>query len=103
MAKERNNGDAGATTVPQVPVWGPKNQHRLINTKLPRVDAPLKVSGTAFYTYDIRLPGMLIGRLLLSPHAKATIKSLDLKPALAIPGVKAACTMAYPKNKNLTF
>jgi len=98
MAKEKNNG--AADTGPQLPVWGPKNQHRLINTKLPRVDAPLKVSGTAFYTYDIRLPGMLIGRLLLCPHAKASIKKLDLKPALAIPGVKAACVFGVT---NLAF
>ncbi|HEX4054970.1 MAG TPA: xanthine dehydrogenase family protein molybdopterin-binding subunit [Tepidisphaeraceae bacterium] len=70
--------------------WGPNDKHRLLNTRLPRVDFPYKTTGTAIYTYDVSLPGMLQGRILCSPHAKATIKSLDLSPALRIPGVKAA-------------
>lgn len=70
--------------------WGPNDKHRLLNTRLPRVDFPYKTTGTAIYTYDVSLPGMLQGRILRSPHAKATIKSLDLSPALKIPGVRAA-------------
>ncbi len=70
--------------------WGPNDKHRLLNTRLPRVDFPYKTTGTAIYTYDVSLPGMLQGRILRSPHAKATIKSLDLSPALKIAGVKAA-------------
>ena len=27
--------------------WGDKSKHRLINTKLPRVDGPFKTTGTA--------------------------------------------------------
>jgi xanthine dehydrogenase YagR molybdenum-binding subunit len=72
------------------PTWGPKNKHRLLNTKLPRVDGPFKTTGTAIYTYDVRLPGMLFGRILCAPHARATVTSMDLKPALKIPGVIAA-------------
>ncbi len=69
--------------------WGANNKHRLINTRLPRVDFPYKTTGTATYTYDVRLPGMLFGRILRSPYAKATVTALDLSPAMKIPGVKA--------------
>jgi xanthine dehydrogenase YagR molybdenum-binding subunit len=70
--------------------WGDKNKHRLLNTKLPRVDAPAKTTGTAIYTHDVRVPGMLHGRLVTSIHAHARITTLDLSPALKIPGVKGA-------------
>jgi xanthine dehydrogenase YagR molybdenum-binding subunit len=61
-----------------------------LNKRIPRVDGPLKVSGGAIYTYDVRLPGMLFGRILRSPHARARVKSLDVSAALKIPGVGAA-------------
>ena len=41
------------------PTWGPNDKHALLNHRYTRVDGPLKVSGAAHYTYDIRLPGML--------------------------------------------
>ncbi|HYJ45688.1 MAG TPA: hypothetical protein VEV81_03670, partial [Pyrinomonadaceae bacterium] len=43
------------------PGWGPNDKHRLLNHRLTRVDAPLKVSGLARYTADVKLPGMLYG------------------------------------------
>jgi xanthine dehydrogenase YagR molybdenum-binding subunit len=73
----------------QTLTWGPRYKHRLINTRLPRVDFPYKTTGTAIYTYDVRLPGMLFGRILRSPYAHARIKSLDLSAAMKIPGVQA--------------
>lgn len=71
------------------PGWGPNDKHTLLNKRLPRVDGPLKVSGAARYTYDQRLPGMLYGRILRSPHGHARVKSLDTAAAAKIPGVKA--------------
>lgn len=71
------------------PTWGPNDAHRLLNVPVQRVDAPQKVTGTAVYAYDVRLPGMLHGRILRSPHARAQVKSIDLAPAKKIPGVKA--------------
>src|SRR5688572_16555712 len=64
--------------------WGPKDKHRLLNTKQPRVDAPFKTTGTAQYTHDVRLPGMLHGRLVTSPHAHARVTSIDTSAALKI-------------------
>src|SRR5688500_1165479 len=71
------------------PSWGPNNAHKLVNKHIPRVDGPLKVSGTAKYSYDMRLPGMLYGRILRSPHARAKVTKLDLSPAKKVPGVYA--------------
>ncbi len=58
----------------------------------PRIDAQKRVSGTATYTGDIRLPGMLYARVLRSPHPHARIKRIDLARAQAMPGVKAILT-----------
>jgi len=71
------------------PGWGPNDKHTLLNHAHTRVDAPLKVSGAAHYTYDVRLPGMLYGRILRCPHAHARIKRFDSSKAATMPGVKA--------------
>jgi xanthine dehydrogenase YagR molybdenum-binding subunit len=73
--------------------WGPKDKHRLLNTKIPRVDAPYKTTGTAVYTHDVSVPGMLHGRLLVSPYAHARLVSLDTTAALKIDGVKAVMSI----------
>lgn len=71
------------------PQWGPNDKHMLLNKRIRRVDAPLKVSGAAQYSYDMRLPGMLHGRLLCAPHAHARVTKFDASAALKIPGVRA--------------
>lgn len=71
------------------PVWGPNNAHALLNHAMLRVDGPSKVTGTAQYTHDVNLPGLLHARILRAPHARARVKSLDKSAALRIPGVKA--------------
>ena len=55
-----------------------------------RADALERVRGEARYTADIQLPGMLHTAVLRSPHAHARVKSIDLAPALALPGVRGA-------------
>jgi len=71
------------------PGWGPNDKHTLLNHRYTRVDGPLKVTGTARYTYDQRLPGMLYARILRCPHAHARVTSMDTDAASKIPGVKA--------------
>jgi xanthine dehydrogenase YagR molybdenum-binding subunit len=71
------------------PGWGPNDKHTLLNHRIPRVDGPLKVAGAAHYTYDVRLPGMLYGRILQCPHAHARVTKLDTTAAARIPGVEA--------------
>jgi CO/xanthine dehydrogenase Mo-binding subunit len=55
-----------------------------------RKDGAERVRGEARYTADVQLPGMLHAALLRSPSAHARVRSLDLAPALALPGVRAA-------------
>jgi xanthine dehydrogenase YagR molybdenum-binding subunit len=71
------------------PGWGPNDKHTLLNHSLTRVDAPLKVTGAAHYTYDVQLPGMLYGRVLRSPYAHARVLKIDASAARRIPGVRA--------------
>ncbi len=51
-----------------------------------------KVSGAARYTADIKLPGMLTGKVLTSPHAHANIVKIDKSKAEKLPGVEAVIT-----------
>ena len=60
-----------------------------IGQRMTRVDALDKVTGRAKYTSDLKLPGMLFGAFLRSPHAHARIKRIDTSKAEALPGVKA--------------
>jgi xanthine dehydrogenase YagR molybdenum-binding subunit len=71
------------------PGWGPNDKHTLLNHPMQRVDGPLKVTGAAHYTYDIRVPNMLYARILRCPHAHAKISSIDTSAAEKIPGVAA--------------
>ncbi|MBV8856971.1 MAG: hypothetical protein JOZ02_08585 [Acidobacteria bacterium] len=69
--------------------WGANDRHSILNKRLTRVDGHVKVSGAAEYTHDKRLPGMLYGRVLRSPHAHARVLSIDASAARRIPGVRA--------------
>jgi xanthine dehydrogenase YagR molybdenum-binding subunit len=75
-----------------LPEWGPRGEHRLLDHDLPRVDGPDKVTGRARYTHDVRLPGMLWGRVLCCPYPVAE-PVLDAAAARAIPGVVAVLDM----------
>jgi 4-hydroxybenzoyl-CoA reductase alpha subunit len=59
---------------------------------LPRIDAWDKVTGEVKYLDDVRIPGMLYGKMLRSPHAHARILKVDTSKARALPGVRAVIT-----------
>src|SRR5580700_6330030 len=61
----------------------------VIGQPIPRVDGPLKVSGTATYTSDHNFPGMLYAVPVPSTIAKGAIIGLDTSAAEKMPGVKA--------------
>ncbi len=63
-----------------------------VGSDVPRVDGNAKVSGSAQYTADIELPGMLHARALRSPHPHAKLVSVDVSKAAALPGVIAVVT-----------
>jgi xanthine dehydrogenase YagR molybdenum-binding subunit len=60
-----------------------------IGKRTPRVDGRAKVTGSAKYTADVKLPGMLYARMLTSPHPHARIRSVDTSAAEKLAGVKA--------------
>ncbi len=63
-----------------------------VGTRPVRPDGVDKVTGRARFGADLTLPGMLVGRVLRSPHAHARLKSIDTSKAEALPGVKAVLT-----------
>jgi xanthine dehydrogenase YagR molybdenum-binding subunit len=76
--------------------WPTAEQRSLIGKRVSRVDAPLKVSGRAKYSYDYTHPEMLFGKILRSPYAKARIVSIDVAAAEKMPGVKAVEIIQKP-------
>src|SRR5512137_244842 len=72
-------------------------EFKLIGKATARVDGREIVTGRAKYTHDIKLEAMLIGKILRSPHAAAEVVSIDLAPALAVPGVQAGLKLAEGK------
>ena len=61
-------------------------------TSVVRRDLEVKLTGEARYTADLKLPGMLHGAILRSPHPHADILSVDAEEALRLPGVRAVIT-----------
>ncbi len=57
-----------------------------------KVDAMERMRGVLRYTDDLKLPGMLHGKIKRSPHAHARIVSIDPTRALAMRGVFAVVT-----------
>ncbi|MFE6814815.1 molybdopterin-dependent oxidoreductase [Streptomyces sp. NPDC057677] len=53
---------------------------------------PQVVTGTARYTFDVEVPGLLHMKLLRSPHPHARILAIDTSAALRVPGVHAVLT-----------
>ena len=60
-------------------VINPHEPFRVINTHVHNVDGWAKITGRATYTFDVKLPGMLYGKILRSPHPHANIKSIDIQ------------------------
>src|ERR671926_485373 len=60
------------------------------------IDGLEKITGRARYVGDLKLPGMLHARPLLSPYAHAEIVSVDTSAARAVPGVVDLAKAAEP-------
>lgn len=70
----------------------PTGGHRHIGKGTPRVDAEQIVSGAAAFISDLRMPGMLCGKVLRSPHPHAEILRIDTEDAETLTGVRAVVT-----------
>ncbi|OLD36194.1 MAG: xanthine dehydrogenase, partial [Armatimonadetes bacterium 13_1_40CM_3_65_7] len=71
----------------------PSESH-VVGKPTKRIEGLEKVTGAARYTEDLYLPGMLHGRLILSPHPHARVVRVPREITLAVPGVVAVVTEA---------
>ena len=67
----------------------PVPAHRVVGQSAARLDLPDKVFGRARFLHDLKLPGMLHGRMLRPPSRAATLRALDEQRAAALPDVVA--------------
>jgi putative selenate reductase molybdopterin-binding subunit len=68
------------------------HDHSVVGHSVQKLDAVKLAAGRPAFTDDINLPGMLIGKILGSPHAHARIKHIDVSKAKALSGVHAVLT-----------
>ncbi|NIM90261.1 MAG: molybdopterin-dependent oxidoreductase [Candidatus Aminicenantes bacterium] len=66
-----------------------KEEFKILGKSTTRIDGQKIVTGQALYTHDIKLRGMLCGKILRSPFACAEVVSVDLSEAQNLPGVHA--------------
>ncbi len=76
--------------------WG---ETRVVGKPLPRVDAYERVSGTAVYPADLKLPRMLYGAILRSPHPHAVVSAVHTTEAAGMPGVRAVLSGFTPTDR----
>ena len=63
-----------------------------IGHNVPRVDARSKVTGEAIFTGDLKLSGLLHGKVLRSPYPHALIRRINTDRAASLPGVVSVLT-----------
>ena len=79
---------AAAQLVPEEVLLKDPDEFRLIGKRLPRKDSPEKINGSAQFTIDLQLPGLLTAVVAHPPRFRARVRSFDATAAKAVPGVK---------------
>jgi nicotinate dehydrogenase subunit B len=67
----------------------PPATHQIVGQSIPRLDIPRKVTGGVAYVQDLRLPGMLHGRVARPPRYGSKLDAIDEASVKAMPGVVA--------------
>jgi CO/xanthine dehydrogenase Mo-binding subunit len=67
----------------------PAGTHKIVGQPIRRFDIPGKVTGKPMYVQDMRLPGMVHGRVVRPPRYGSTLASVDEAKVRAMPGVIA--------------
>jgi isoquinoline 1-oxidoreductase beta subunit len=78
---------AAKLPVPEKVTLKDPKDFKLIGHAAPRVDVPSKVDGSAQFTIDVAMPGLLVALVKRSPLFGGTVKSFDAAAASAVPGV----------------
>ena len=73
----------------EVEAWPEDAELDVVGKPAVRQDGLLRTGGTARYTVDVALPGMLHALVLRAPFARCRVKQLDIDAARATPGVRA--------------
>ena len=76
--------EATARVKPKAP-----SRRNVIGKSVPRRDIPRKVRGEVAYVQDMRLSGMVFGRVVRPPSRRAQLDALDEAAVRAMPGVVA--------------
>ncbi len=71
---------------PEVRAKDPK-EYRIVGTSVSRIDLPPKLTGEFVYAHDVRLPGMLHGRVIRPPTVTSKPSGIDDAAIKAIPGI----------------
>jgi isoquinoline 1-oxidoreductase beta subunit len=79
---------ASKQAVPQSPKLKDPKDFVYIGKHVPRTDVKAKSNGTALFTQDVKLPGMLTAVVAHPPRFGAKVKSFDATSVQAIPGVR---------------
>lgn len=79
--------DAALIEPPEVDLRHP-SEWRFLGKEMPRVDMLAKVTGTAQFGVDVRLPGMKFATVRMNPRLGGPMIGFDPAPALALPGVE---------------
>jgi len=69
------------------PPWKDAKAYKHVGTSVARLDIPDKVTGRFTYMHDVRVPGMLHGRVVRPPAIGAELKTVDEASIKAIPGI----------------
>ncbi len=69
-----------------------KTDFNAVGKDQPRLDGAAKLTGRSEFADDVRLPGLLHGKIVRSPLARARIVNIDTSAAARLPGVKAIVT-----------
>ena len=64
----------------------PASAHRIVGKSIARRDIPAKVTGGLAYVHDLRLPGMVHGRIVRPPCYGAKLEGFDEPPVIAAAG-----------------
>ena len=83
--------------------WDGSDKLKMIGSHVSRIDGLEKTTGSAKYTFDIQLPGMLYGRFVRSPYPAALINSIDTSRAEKYPGVKTVIVVAEKLPMTIRF
>jgi isoquinoline 1-oxidoreductase beta subunit len=78
----------------------PQADYRLVGHNPPRLDTPMKVTGSAQFGIDVALPDMLFATVVHSPIAGTQVASFADNGASTMPGVRAIVKAGKPGAEN---